>query len=88
MQGRLKAAYEILNTHLKGREWIVGDSITNADISCCGYLFYPETLRFRPQGLAQYRPVAFEHRKHPRLETPLRPDARLPRRPGLTRRTT
>ena len=34
MQGRLKAAYDTLNTHLDGREWIVGDGISNADLSC------------------------------------------------------
>jgi glutathione S-transferase len=46
MQGRLKAAYTALDTHLKGRDWIVGDAITNADMSCCGYLFYPEPFGF------------------------------------------
>ncbi|WP_170770157.1 glutathione S-transferase family protein [Ruegeria lacuscaerulensis] len=45
-QGRLKAAYEILNTHLEGRDWIVGDGVTNADLSCCGYLYYPEPFGF------------------------------------------
>ncbi|MBW4710390.1 glutathione S-transferase family protein [Roseobacter sp. YSTF-M11] len=45
-QGRLKAAYTILNDHLADRSWIVGDSITNADISCCGYLYYPESFGF------------------------------------------
>ena len=45
-QGRLKAAYEVLNNHLEGRDWIVGDGITNADLSCCGYLFYPEPFGF------------------------------------------
>jgi len=44
--GRLKTAYTVLNRHLAGREWIVGDAITNADISCCGYLFYPEPFGF------------------------------------------
>lgn len=44
--GRLSAAYELLNAHLAGRDWIVGDSITNADLSCCGYLFYPEPFGF------------------------------------------
>ena len=44
--GRLKAAYEVLNNHLEGRDWIVGDSITNADMTCCGYLFYPEPFGF------------------------------------------
>ncbi|MCK0149583.1 glutathione S-transferase family protein [Marivita sp. S6314] len=46
MQGRLKAAYSVLDAHLEGRDWIVGDGITNADISCCGYLFYPEPFGF------------------------------------------
>jgi glutathione S-transferase len=46
MQGRLKAAYATLNTHLEGRDWIVGDAITNADLSNCGYLFYPEPFGF------------------------------------------
>ena len=45
-QGRLKAAYAVLNAHLEGRDWIVGDSITNADLSCCGYLYYPEPFGF------------------------------------------
>ncbi len=44
--GRLKAAYQVLDSHLDGRDWIVGDSITNADISCCGYLYYPEPFGF------------------------------------------
>ncbi|MEH6741796.1 MAG: glutathione S-transferase family protein [Sulfitobacter sp.] len=45
-QGRLAAAYDLLNSHLEGRDWIVGDSITNADLSCCGYLYYPEEFGF------------------------------------------
>ncbi|MEC7964625.1 MAG: glutathione S-transferase [Pseudomonadota bacterium] len=46
MQGRLKAAYAVLDKHLEGRDWIVGGGITNADISCCGYLYYPEPFGF------------------------------------------
>ncbi|MCY3996910.1 MAG: glutathione S-transferase family protein, partial [Rhodobacter sp.] len=46
MQGRLKSAYEVLETHLRGRSWIVGEELTNADISCCGYLYYPEPFGF------------------------------------------
>ncbi len=45
-QGRLKAAYQVLDSHLNGREWIVGSRVTNADISCCGYLYYPEPFGF------------------------------------------
>ena len=46
MQGRLKAAYQVLDAHLQGRDWIVGDTLSNADISCCGYLYYPEPFGF------------------------------------------
>ena len=46
VQGRLKAAYAVLDAHLAGRDWIVGDDITNADLSCCGYLYYPEPFGF------------------------------------------
>jgi glutathione S-transferase len=46
LQGRLKAAYSVLEAHLAGRDWIVGDALTNADLSCCGYLFYPEPFGF------------------------------------------
>ncbi len=45
-QGRLKAAYQVLNAHLGGRDWIVGNGVTNADLSCCGYLYYPEPFGF------------------------------------------
>ncbi|MEM6635501.1 MAG: glutathione S-transferase family protein [Pseudomonadota bacterium] len=44
--GRMKAALEILEKHLEGREWIVGNGLTNADLSCCGYLYYPEPFGF------------------------------------------
>ncbi len=46
LQGRLKSAYRTLDTHLDGRDWIVGQGLTMADISCCGYLFYPEPFGF------------------------------------------
>ena len=46
MQGRLRATYAVLNAHLQGRDWIVGKDVTNADLSCCGYLFYPEPFGF------------------------------------------
>ncbi len=45
-QGRLKAAYQVLNAHLEGRDWVVGDGVTYADLSCCGYLYYPEPFGF------------------------------------------
>ena len=45
-QGRLRAAFATLDTHLEGRDWMVGDGMSNADLSCCGYLFYPEPYGF------------------------------------------
>ncbi|SFL34652.1 glutathione S-transferase family protein [Shimia haliotis] len=44
--GRLKGAYDILNKHLEGRNFIVGDALTNADLTCCSYLYYPEPFGF------------------------------------------
>ena len=45
-EGRARMALGVLNTHLEGRDWIVGDTMTTADLSCCGYMFfdgeYPE----------------------------------------------
>lgn len=45
-QGRLQGAYGVLNGALEGKDWLVGDGPTNADFSCCGYLFYPEPFGF------------------------------------------
>ena len=46
LQARLKSAYAVLNAHLDGRDWIVGNDPTLADCACCGYLFYPEPFGF------------------------------------------
>jgi glutathione S-transferase len=46
LQGRLKAAYRVLDAHLTSRDFIVGGNVTNADLSCCGYLYYPEHFGF------------------------------------------
>lgn len=46
MQARLKSVYKVLDQHLKGRAWMVGDAPTLADFACCGYLYYPEPFGF------------------------------------------
>ena len=46
LQARLKSAYAVLEDHLAGRDWIVGSGPTIADLSCCGYLYYPEPFGF------------------------------------------
>ena len=46
LQARAKGSYEVLDAHLAKREWIVGEGPTIADLSCCGYLYYPEPFGF------------------------------------------
>ena len=41
LRGRLDNAFDIVDKHLAGREWMVGDAPTIADFSLSGYLFYP-----------------------------------------------
>lgn len=45
-QGRLRASYTVLNDHLSAHTWAAGASMTIADISLCGYLYYPEPFGF------------------------------------------
>jgi glutathione S-transferase len=46
LQGRLKAAYTVLDGHLANRNWVAGEAHTVADLSCAGYLYYPEPYGF------------------------------------------
>ena len=46
LQARLKSAYKVLDQHLEHRKWVAGEAVTIADLSCCGYLFYPEPFGF------------------------------------------
>lgn len=46
LQGRLKAACQVLEQHLADRAWIAADRPTIADLSCCSYLYYPEPFGF------------------------------------------
>lgn len=46
VQARLRSAYRVLDGELTNRTWLVGDDMTMADLSCCGYLYYPEPFGF------------------------------------------
>jgi glutathione S-transferase len=41
LRGRLDNAFGIVDKHLAGASYLVGKAPTIADISLCGYLFYP-----------------------------------------------
>jgi glutathione S-transferase len=44
LRGRAETAWGVLDTHLAGRSFVVGDHLTIADLSLCGYLFWPEEI--------------------------------------------
>jgi glutathione S-transferase len=41
LRGRIDGAFGIVDKHLAGRSFLVGDEPTIADFSLCAYLFYP-----------------------------------------------
>ena len=41
---RAESAWGILNAHLDGRRYVVGEQLTIADISLCGYLFFADEI--------------------------------------------
>jgi glutathione S-transferase len=43
-QARAETAWGILDAHLSGRDYVVDDRLTIADLSLCGYLFWPEEI--------------------------------------------
>jgi glutathione S-transferase len=42
LRGRMASALKVLDGHLKGADFIVGGRPTIADLSACGYLFWPD----------------------------------------------
>ena len=68
-KARMVSAFKTLNQHLADRDWVAADRPTIADISLCGYLFWPDhfdtdwqdfphidTWLRRIEGLDGYRP--------------------------------
>lgn len=41
---RARAAWQILNDHLAGRAYVIGDRLSIVDLSICGYLFFDDEL--------------------------------------------
>lgn len=46
VETRGRAAMGVLEAHMAGREWIVGNKMTIADLSCAGYMFYEDEFPF------------------------------------------
>jgi glutathione S-transferase len=44
LRTRSEAAWGVLEAQLAGRRYVVGDRLTIADLSLCGYLFWPEEI--------------------------------------------
>ena len=44
MGKRARAAWSVLDAHLAGRRYVVGDRLTIADLSICGYLFFDDEI--------------------------------------------
>lgn len=44
LRGRAEAAWGVLGAHLATQRYVVGDRLTIADLSLCGYLFWPEEI--------------------------------------------
>jgi len=44
LEGRMKSALGVLEAHLSSRAFAVGDRPTIADLSMCGYMFWPEEI--------------------------------------------
>jgi glutathione S-transferase len=43
-RARAEAAWSVLDTHLQGRDWVVGRRPTIADFSLCGYVYWPDEI--------------------------------------------
>ena len=41
---RAETAWGVLDSHLAARHYVVGDRLTIADLSLCGYLFWPDEI--------------------------------------------
>jgi len=44
--GRVRSAYQVMETQLSRTPWLAGDAPTIGDLACCAYLYYPEPFGF------------------------------------------
>ena len=58
---RAETAWGVLDAHLAGRRYVVGDRLTIADLSLCGYLFWPEEIGVDWNALSRHPRLARAH---------------------------
>jgi glutathione S-transferase len=81
---RAETAWRILDAHLSGRRYVVGDRLTIADLSLCGYLFWPEEIGVDWERYPNIRDWLVRIRSEPRWVHPyeLMPGHPLPSAPS------
>jgi glutathione S-transferase len=79
---RAEAAWAVLNAHLDGRHYVVGDALTIADLSLCGYLFFDDELGVDWNDYPNLRDWLARIRGEPRWK---RPYALMPGHPRSAR---
>ncbi|MBI3528896.1 MAG: glutathione S-transferase family protein [Betaproteobacteria bacterium] len=80
---RAEASWKILEAHLSGRRYLVGDRLSIADISGCAYLFFEDELGVDWNQYPNVRDWLQRIRSEPRWKHPyqLLPGHPLPKRP-------
>ena len=79
LKGRSMSALKVLNTRLGDRDWVATDRPTIADLSCCGYLFWPEHFGV---DWKDYPAIAAWLERIRKLENWAPPEALLPATPA------
>jgi glutathione S-transferase len=81
---RAETAWRILDAHLSGHRYVVGDRLTIADLSLCGYLFWPEEIGVDWERYPNIRDWLVRIRSEPRWVHPyeLMPGHPLPSAPS------
>jgi glutathione S-transferase len=67
---RAEAAWGVLEAHLAGRDYVVGKQLTIADLSLCGYLFWPEEIGVDWEGYPHIHDWLSRIRAEPRWVHP------------------
>ena len=67
---RAETAWGVLDEHLDGRRHVVGDRLTIADLSLCGYLFFDDEIGVDWNGYPHVRDWLARIRDEPRWKHP------------------